>query len=117
MEIELNDLLDHAEEAYQIYCRQNGGALNLNAKNSCGDPLLHPAVGLKCSSLVKHLVSSVGLDINAQGDFHETPYCLASSLGHQCMMQLLLDLGADPTIANHLGEAPKDLLGLKNPSE
>ncbi len=100
---DLSHLLRQAEEGYSIDCR-HGKIVDLNARSSCGDTLLHVAVSRRSFDEVKFLVDS-GLDINAQGDFFETPLHLASILNDPEMVKLLLDLGADPSIPDHLGRS------------
>jgi len=109
MKINLSDLLDQAEEGYQIQCRDESGKLNLFAKSSCGDTLLHVAVGRKNECEVRYLVEQ-GLDIDAQGDFCETALFSAADSGQVEMVRLLLKLGANSKLRNNLGELPKDAL-------
>ena len=106
MNQELSTLLDHAEEAFQIPCRNETGYPNFLATNSCGDNLLHAAVGQKMPESIRFLVKQ-GVDINARGDLHETPLLLACSLGHGEMVKLLLELGADPNMVDYQGQLPK----------
>ena len=104
LEQELEDLLDHAEEAYQIPCRDEFGNPLLDAKNrGTGDTLLHVAVGQQLPDLIRYLVDR-GLDINARGDLHETPLILANWLGHDKIVKLLLELGADPNLKDRSGK-------------
>ena len=62
MNQELSNLLDHAEEAFQIPCWNETGDPNYLAKNTSGDNLLHAAVGQKLPESVRFLVKQ-GLDI------------------------------------------------------
>jgi ankyrin repeat protein len=107
MNYDITELLDHAEEGYQIPCYKDDGSVDLFAKSHCGDTLLHVAVGRQEPEAVRYLVNQ-GLDINAQGDFFETPLYLASSFAHTAIVDLLFQLGADPDIPDHLGELPAD---------
>lgn len=116
-EIFTEEFISHAKWSYSISCRDEFGKLNYFAKSGCGDTLLHVAVGsdwenppsdkpFHIERAVQFLVDE-GLDINAQGDFMQTPLLLASKLGHRECVALLLELGADPTIPDHLGNLPK----------
>ncbi len=108
MNHDLSELIEHASEVgYAIPCIKDDGSVDLLAKSYCGDTLLHVAVGQEKPDAVKYLVNA-GLDINARGDFFETPLYKASVSGQVIMIELLLKLGADPNIPNHLGELPSE---------
>ena len=102
---ELQHLLDHAEEAYQIPCRDDAGRLDLLARNSAGDTLVHAAVGQQYAESIRFLVLQ-GVDVNARGDFFETAYFQACRLGYAQIAAMLLELGADPDIVDHRGNSP-----------
>lgn len=76
MEIDLNGLLKQAEEGYLIKVR-HGGKLNIFARSSSGDTLLHAAVGRSNLSEIVYLLDN-GLDIDSQGDYMETPLHVAA---------------------------------------
>jgi ankyrin repeat protein len=109
MESDLDRTLDQAEEGYLIPCRKADGTIDLLARASNGDTLLHVAVGQRDFTAIRRLIE-VGLDINAQGDFHETPLYSAASRGDLGLVGFLLQLGADPGIPDHLGTLPSDVL-------
>jgi ankyrin repeat protein len=109
MGINLTELLDHAEECFQIQCHNDSEEVNLLSKSYCGDTLLHVAVIRENSDEVNYLINE-GLDINSRGDFLETPLFLAASLEKIKMIKLLLKLGADSSIPNNLGALPKEAL-------
>ena len=90
---DLLDLLDHAEEAFQIFAIDDSGKLDLFARNACGDTLIHVAVGQNMFEQVRYLVEC-GLDLNAKGDFMQTPLSLALSLDRKEMADFLIRLGA-----------------------
>ena len=102
---ELESLLDHAEKAYQIPCRDESGAPVFHAVNYLGDNLLHAAVGQDIPETVRFLVRQ-GLDINARGDLYDTPLILAHSLGKPEIVKLLIELGADPSLKDYRGNVP-----------
>ncbi len=106
--MDLSDLLDQAENGYQIPCQKENGDIDLFAKSYSGDTLLHVAVVRKCLKEIRFLVEE-GLDIDARGDFWETPLYVAVSTGDIALIAILLKLGADPKIPNHLGVLPGDL--------
>ncbi len=106
MKLNIQKLLDHAEEGYQIPWRKKDGGIDLFAKSFCGDTLLHVAVGRGNLKEVKYLLEQ-GLDINARGDLCETPLFLAASSGNDSIVNLLLRSGADSSIPDHLGTLPK----------
>ena len=106
MDQELSDLLNHAEEAFQIPCWDHAGNPDFHAINRAGDNLIHAAVGQRMSKSIRFLVG-LGIDINARGDLYETPLLLACSLRHAKMITLLIELGADPNLVDYQGEPPK----------
>ncbi len=110
--INLTGLLDQAEEGYSIKCRGKFFGVNLNAKNSCNDTLLHVAVGRRNEDEIRFLIAK-GLDINACGDYNTTPLALAASFGSIDIIRLLMQLGADPDIKDCYGNSTKDLLWRK----
>lgn len=59
------------------------------------------------ASGVSYLIAQ-GLDVNASGDFHQTPMFLAVRNGDVAMIELLLKLGADGQIPDHLGVSPQE---------
>lgn len=104
----LSDLIDQAEEGFQIQCRDKTGKVNLFAKSSCGDTFLHVAVGRGNESEISFLVKK-GLDIDAQGDYLETPLFSAAAQGQVEMVRVLLKLGANPKICDNRGDLPQDV--------
>lgn len=107
--VDLEELLDQAEEGYLIPCRGEDGTFNLHARASNGDTLLHVAVGRRSFDEIRYLVQA-GLDLNAQGDYHETPLYSAAASGDVGLVGLLLQLGADPNIPDHRGSLPVEVL-------
>ena len=87
-------------------CLDEAGNPVLLAKNYCGDTLLHAAVGQQYAESIRYLVQQ-GVDLDARGDFHETAYFLACSFGYGEIAALLIKLGADPDIPDHLGKLPE----------
>lgn len=107
MESTLDSILDQAEEGYLIPCRRDDNTIDLLARASNGDTLLHVAVGVRDFSAIRRLLEA-GLDINAQGDFHETPFFSAASRVDIGLMGFLLQHGADPSVPDHLGTLPSE---------
>ena len=71
MSPDLSDLLRQAEEGYGIPCHDERGGVDIWARSSCGDTLLHVAVGRQSIDEIRYLVEQ-GLDIDAKGDYLET---------------------------------------------
>ena len=109
MALDLTYLLDQAEDGYLIPCRKEDGTTDIHARATSGDTLLHVAVGQRDFSAIRHLAEA-GLDINARGDFYQTPFYSAARTGDFGIIGLLLQLGADPSIPDHLGDLPCDML-------
>ena len=103
--IDLTELLEQAEECFQIQCFKDSEDIDFFAKSYCGETLLHVAAIREKANEIKLLIKK-GLDINARGDFLETPLFLVASLKKNETVSLLLKLRADSTIPNHLGELP-----------
>ena len=109
MKPKLRALLRQAEEGYLIPCLKEDGSIDLFARASSGDTLLHVAVGQRDLATIRFLLEA-GLDINARGDLFETPLYSAASRGDLGLVAFLLRNGADPEISNNLGELPVDRL-------
>lgn len=109
MSMDLEALFDNAEEGYLIPCRRSDGTIDLHARAGNGDTLLHVAVGLRDFDAIRHFVE-VGLDLNAQGDYHETPLYSAAASGELGLVGFLLQLGADPSVPDHRGTLPAEIL-------
>jgi ankyrin repeat protein len=109
MKINLTDLLKQAEEGYLIPCYNKFGEINLFARATTGDSLLHVAVGRRNIGELRYLLDKK-LDINLKGDYFATPLYQAAANGDVGMVGLLLILGADPSIPDHRGDLPKDVL-------
>ena len=109
MTLDLTSLLDQAEDGYLIPCRKEDGTTDIHARATSGDTLLHVAVGQRDFAAIRYLAEA-GLDINARGDFYQTPFYSATRTGDFGLIGLLLQLGADPNIPDHLGDLPCDML-------
>jgi hypothetical protein len=109
MSYDITSILDQAEEGYLIPCRSEDGTIDLFARSTCGDTLLHVAVGQCDLAAIRYLLEA-GLDINTRGDYLATPLFQASLGGNIAMVGILLQLGADPEIPDHRGWMPSDLL-------
>lgn len=71
-----------------------------------GDKLLHFAASCDLRKTTEKLLSESIDDIN-EGNFQEeTPLLLACRAGNYHIAALLLEAGADPSIANHVGDTP-----------
>jgi ankyrin repeat protein len=103
--MKITELLDQAEQGYFIPCRKKNRAIDLFAKSFCGDTLLHVAVGRSNADEIKYLLKK-GLDINARGDFRETPLFCAARSKADAIVDLLLSEGADPSIRSYWGDLP-----------
>jgi len=118
MKNKLESVLDQAEEGYLIPCRREDGTIDLHARASNGDTLLHVAVGQRDFSSISALLEA-GLDINAKGDYFQTPFYSAASSSDIGLMGFLLQRGADPSIPDNRGTLPCETLlwRLKNMGE
>jgi hypothetical protein len=105
MKKNITDLLKQAEDGFMINCQNSDGSINLFARNTAGDSLLHVAVGRENISEIKFLLEK-GLDINLQGDFLCTPLHLATSAKNKNIYKLLVSNGGDENIQNCLGDTP-----------
>jgi Ankyrin repeats (3 copies) len=109
MNVYLRKLVRQAEEGYMIPIWRDDGTIDLMARGSNGDTLLHVAVGQRDFHAIEYLLKA-GLDINAKGDYHATPLYEAAARGDIGLCGLLLQLGADPNIPDHRGTLPHDIL-------
>ena len=109
MNVTLRKLLRQADEGYMIPIRRDDGSIDLMARACNGDTLLHVAVGQRDFHAIEYLLKA-GLDINAKGDYHATPLYEAAASGDIGLVGFLLQLGADPSIPDHRGTLPHDIL-------
>lgn len=58
MESTLDSILDQAEEGYLIPCRRDDNTIDLLARASNGDTLLHVAVGMRDFSAIRRLLEA-----------------------------------------------------------
>eukprot|EP00300_Choanocystis_sp_HF-7_P012087 c17742_g1_i1.p1 GENE.c17742_g1_i1~~c17742_g1_i1.p1 ORF type:complete len:722 (+),score=127.26 c17742_g1_i1:33-2168(+) len=66
---------------------------------------LHIAAREAATDAMLHTLVEAGADLNAQTRDGSTPLILASSFGHVSCINVLLELGANPTILNARGES------------
>jgi ankyrin repeat protein len=66
--------------------------------------LLHAAVIYDCPEAIS--VSAKHIDVNVRNECGETALGIAARSGEVEAAELLLDVGADPTVANKHGETP-----------
>jgi ankyrin repeat protein len=107
--MDLEALFDNAEEGYLIPCRRDDGTIDFHARAGNGDTLLHVAVGRRDFEAIRYFVEA-GLDVNAKGDYHETPLYSAAAHKDIGLVGFLLQLGADPSVPDHQGDLPADVL-------
>lgn len=100
--------MSQAEEGYLIPWRTDAGKVDWFARNCAGDTLLHVAVGRGSLDEVRWLVAR-GLDVNARGEFHETPLFVAAQAGHREIHDALLEMGADAGIPDYMGVLPREM--------
>jgi Ankyrin repeats (3 copies) len=107
MSYDPSELFEYASviSGYLIPCSRDDGSIDLYAKSYCGDTLVHAAVGKGDCDGVRYLYNA-GLDINAKGDFFVTPLFMAARSKNIEMVKLLIELGADPSLPNCLGDLP-----------
>ena len=77
----------------------NAGA-DPNIPDADGDTCLHNAVGKSCSKYVPQTIISHGADVNATNKNNVTSLMLACEKGNKYTINLLLNAGADPNIAD-----------------
>jgi ankyrin repeat protein len=107
--MDLEALCNQAQEGYLIPCRRDDGTLDLHARATNGDTMLHVAVGRRDFDAIRYLLGA-GLDVNAQGDYHETPIYSAAAYQDIGLIGFLLQMGADPSIPDHRGTLPAEAL-------
>lgn len=74
-------------------------SLNMAARDSRGETLLHAAVRFQQRDTAKHLVEK-GADINARNQEGQTALFIAARFGYVDEIELLLSKGADPNIGD-----------------
>lgn len=74
--------------------------------NDQGDTILHFAASAGFLATPFSWLTIRPTDINDKGQFEETPLLHACRSGHYELADILLDLGADPTIASKNGDTP-----------
>jgi len=75
-----------------------------------GNTLMSEAAAGGALQVVQYLISK-GANPNTQGEFKRTPLWRACFLGHEEVVQPLLECGADPRITNEQGEKPEHVAG------
>lgn len=85
------------------------GVLIFSRKARGGNTLFHVAVGRGNVDEIKYLVFQ-GLDINARGEFGETPLYLAATKGDVLIFELIIQLGGDCSVPDYSGVLPGDVL-------
>ena len=84
--------------------------VDVNACNRQGNTALMHAVIHNQVDIIKYLVQEEGADINVQNRHGNTALHLGHKYGdHAAMMHALLELKADPSLANNLGASPMQL--------
>lgn len=67
--------------------------------------------------VIRILVNHEGINLNLQGSSGSTALHLSCDWGHQRVIRLLLEKGADPTIALNNGRTPLDIARLHHEQE
>ena len=75
-----------------------------NIANTDGDTCLHYAVRNDCSTEVLEAIISHSVDVNATNKKNETTLMIACEKGNKDSINVLLNAGADPHIANDYGD-------------
>lgn len=88
---------------------ENGADIKISDGNSGASPL-YVSVRHEMVPIAQSLISQ-GADVNAGIGNGFTPIHLASALGSEASVKLLLDHEASPSILDHLGRSPADVLG------
>jgi len=96
-------------ERYQQYPQFLGIEISEpNQRAAMNDTMLHFAAESGATGDIEVLVAS-GAEVNAIGDIGNTPLHGAAMMGRFSAAKRLLDLGADPTIKNELGQKALDV--------
>jgi len=88
----------------------------INARNFRGETALNNVIAGFLSEeniiIYIHELIRAGADVNIPDNFNTTPLLTAAIHRRHKVMKVLLDAGADPTIANNAGESPQKLIVL-----
>ena len=96
-------------ERYQRYPQFLGIEISeVNQRAAMNDTMPHFAAESGATGDIEVLVAS-GADVNTIGDIGNTPLHSAAMMGKFPAAKRLLELGADPTIKNELGQKALDV--------
>ena len=96
-------------EKYERYPQFLGIEItDVNQRAAMNDTMLHFAAELGAAEDIDVLVAS-GAEVNAVGDIGNTPLHGAALMGKVAAARRLLELGANPTLRNELGQCAVDV--------
>jgi ankyrin repeat protein len=108
-EMSLDQDLAAVIEKYERYPQFLGIEItDVNQRAAMNDTMLHFAAELGSTEDIDVLVAS-GAEVNAIGDICNTPLHGAAMMGKAVAATRLLELGADPTLRNELGQCAVDV--------
>jgi ankyrin repeat protein len=94
-------------EAVQLLLAR-GGEVNTHARNPLNVAALHAALAGPQPGIATLLIAA-GADVNARHQGGFTPLHTTAHIGDVDLTRLLLDHGADPSVANDDGKTPADI--------
>ena len=96
-------------DRYQKYPQFLGIEItDVNQRAAMNDTMLHFAAESGATDDIDVLVAS-GAELNAVGDIGNTPLHGAALMGKVAAARRLLELGANPTLRNELGQCAEDV--------
>ncbi|XRB11467.1 hypothetical protein RI054_02g13000 [Pseudoscourfieldia marina] len=82
---------------------------NVNQQSINGDTPLHIAAWNNAYDICDLLILQNIANVNLQNEYGETPLHLAAEAGHDAVIELLLDLGAETSIRDNQGKTASDV--------
>ncbi|KJE95481.1 hypothetical protein CAOG_05930 [Capsaspora owczarzaki ATCC 30864] len=94
------------EQVYNEVIAEAGASLDFNAQDGIGNTALHYAAQCGSLDIAQLLVDHAGIKLDVQNRQWQTPLFVAASHGEAEIVQLLIEAGANPSLADKQRSSP-----------